>query len=120
MERLLSFWNLHTRITKEAEQYLLRHGSLETYGSRMYFMHPHQRKPYWCIVLDGLACGYIVDATGERQIRWFAEPLQGFTGVRHLYTPRKSNHYIQFLAESRILKVPALKMRIAKERFPEV
>lgn len=120
MDELMTFWKRHTRITQEAEQYLVQHGRLETYRPQEHFMRPHQRKPYWCLVLEGLACGYTIDADGRRHIHWFAEPMQGFAGVRHLYTPRKSEHYVQFLTESRILAVPASTMRTAKERFPEV
>lgn len=44
----------------------------------------------------------------------------GFTGLRHLYTPRKSGHYIQFVRDSILLRIPALRMREAKERFAGV
>lgn len=120
MERLLDYWRRYTAVSAEACRFVISHGLIEHHPAGEHFMHPDQRKPYWCLVLEGLACGYVLDANSKRYIQWFAEPMHGFTGARHLYTPRKAGHYILFLDHSTILRLPASQMRTAKERFPEV
>lgn len=83
-------------------------------------MQPHERRPYWCLMLDGLACGYIMDSNGQRYIQYFVAEMQGFAGVKHLYTPQKAGHYVQFLENSTILAIPASVMKAAKEQYPEI
>ncbi len=120
MERFFAYYRRHILLPDQAVAYLAEHGEVRRYAKGDFFMRPDERMPYWCMVLEGLACGYALDQTARRRIHWFALPMQGFAGVRHLYTPRKSGHYIQFLRESIILRIPALRMREAKERFAEV
>lgn len=120
MDRFFTYHQRHIALPKEAKTFFMRYGEICQYDKDEYFMRPDERMPYWCIVLDGLACGYTLEADGLRRIRWFALPTQGFAGVRHLYTPRQLTLYIQFLAGSTVLRIPALRMRQAKERFPEV
>lgn len=90
------------------------------YDRLAHFMTPDVRMPYWCVVLDGLAYGYTLDADGQRRIRWFATEMQGFAGVRHLYTPKQTEHYIQFAEVTTILRIRASRMREGKERFTEL
>lgn len=118
MDRLIIYWHRYTPVSPEASQ--LFQDRIVHYRRNEYFMRPNQHRPYWCVLLTGLACGYVLDASGQRCIQWFASEMQGFTGVKHLYTPRKANHYIQFLEDSTLLCMPASAMRTAKEHYPEV
>lgn len=120
MERFFKHHERHIELSPAAQRFFLKHSRVLTYPRNAFFMRPDERMPYWCMVLEGLACGYTLDEEGLRRIHWFALPNQGFTGVRHLYTPSKAGHYIQFLQDSAILRIPALRMRQAKEQFPEV
>jgi len=120
MHRFFQYCQDYIPITQAAETFLARHGQVRQYAKGDFFMRPDERMPYWCMVLEGLAFGYTLDDDGLRRIHWFALPMQGFAGVRHLYTPRQAGHYIQFGADTTILRIPALRMREAKEQFPEV
>lgn len=120
MDRFLEFIAHYIQLSAEARNYLAQHSRIMSYAKQEFFMLPDERMPYWCMMLEGLACGYTLDRKGQRRIHWFALPNQGFTGVRHLYTPRQPGHYIQFLQDSAILRIPALRMREAQERFEEV
>lgn len=120
MERFFAHYRRHIPLPDQAVAYLAEHGQVRRYAKGDFFMRPDERMPYWCMVLEGLACGYTIDEAGQRRIRWFARPMQGFAGVRHLYSPSKSGHYIRFLENTKLYRIPALRMREAKERFAEV
>src|SRR5690606_1203507 len=120
MHRFFQHCRSYLVLPQEAEAFLASHGEVCHYARGEFFMRADERKPYWCVVLEGLVCGYTLDQAGRRRIHWFATPMQGFAGVRHLYTPRPSAHYIQFMEVTRILRFPALRMREGKERFSEL
>ncbi|MFC7522319.1 hypothetical protein ACFQRK_00065 [Parapedobacter sp. GCM10030251] len=120
MNRFIDYFHQRIPLSAPAEAFLRRHGRVMVYDRLAYFMTPDVRMPYWCVVLDGLACGYTLDADGQRHIRWFATEMQGFAGVRHLYTPEQAEHYIQFTEVTTILCIRASRMREGKERFTEV
>ncbi|MEC3879172.1 Crp/Fnr family transcriptional regulator [Parapedobacter sp. 10938] len=120
MNRFINYIRQRVPFSAEAEAFLLQHGRVLAYDRLNHFLTPETRAPYWCVVLEGMAYGYTLDRDGQRYIRWFAREMQGFAGVRHLYTPKPSLHYIQFAEVSRILRIPASKMREGKELFPEV
>jgi len=120
MNRFIDYFHQRIPLSAPAEAFLRRHGRVMVYDRFAYFMTPDVRMPYWCVVLDGLACGYTLDADGQRHIRWFATEMQGFAGVRHLYTPEQAEHYIQFTEVTTILCIRASRMREGKERFTEV
>ncbi len=120
MNRFIDHFHRRVSLSAPAEAFLRQHARVVVYAPHAYFMHPDERMPYWCVVLEGLACGYTLDTEGRRRIHWFASEMQGFAGVRHLYTPKRAGHYIQFTEVSTILRIPALRMREAKEQFPEV
>jgi len=120
MNRFIDYFRQRIPLSAPAEAFLRRHGRVMVYDRLAYFMTPDVRMPYWCVVLDGLACGYTLDADGQRHIRWFATEMQGFAGVRHLYTPEQAEHYIQFTEVTTILCIRASRMREGKERFTEV
>jgi len=120
MDRFFEHFSKWVHLSVAARAFIRRHGRVMSYLPEAYFMQPDERMPYWCLVLEGLACGYTLDEDGRRRIHWFALPMQGFAGVRHLYTPKKAGHYIQFLEVSTILRLPALRMREGKERFAEL
>ena len=120
MNRFIDYFRRRVALTDAAEQFLRQHSRVQVYDRLNHFLTPEVRAPYWCVVLEGVACGYTLDADGQRRIHWFATEMQGFTGVRHLYTPRPAEHYIQFIEVSVMLQIPALRMREGKERFAEV
>lgn len=120
MNRFINHFKQYIPLSDAAEAYLRQHARIQLYDKLNHFLTPEVRAPYWCMVLDGTACGYTLEASGQRYIRWFATERQGFAGVRHLYTPKPSAHYIQFTEISTILCIPALKMREGKERYPEL
>jgi len=120
MNRFIDYFRRRVPLTDAAERFLRQHSRVQVYDRLNHFLTPEVRAPYWCVVLEGVACGYTLDADGQRRIHWFATEMQGFAGVRHLYTPRPAGHYIQFIEVSRVLCIPALRMREAKERFAEV
>lgn len=120
MNRFLDHFRSRIPLSAEAERFLRGHGQVSTYDRLNHFLTPEIRAPYWCVVLEGLACGYTLNANGQRRIHWFATEMQGFAGVRHLYTPRPVAHYIQFVEVSVVWRIRASKMREAKERFAEV
>lgn len=120
MNRFIDYFHQRIPLSAPAAAFLRRHGRVMVYDRLAYFMTPDVRMPYWCVVLDGLACGYTLDADGQRHIRWFATEMQGFAGVRHLYTPEQAEHYIQFTEVTTILCIRASRMREGKERFTEV
>ncbi|WP_262249115.1 Crp/Fnr family transcriptional regulator [Parapedobacter soli] len=120
MNRFISYIRHRIPLPAEAEAFLWQHGRVMAYDRLNHFLTPQVRAPYWCVVLEGMAYGYTLDKDGQRYIHWFAMEMQGFTGVRHLYTPNPGLHYVQFAEVSRILRIPALKMREGKERFPEL
>lgn len=120
MNRFFEYIRHRIPFSKEAETFLRTHGRVLAYNRLNHFLTPEVRAPYWCVVLAGMAYGYTLAEDGQRRIRWFATEMQGFAGVRHLYTPKPGLHYIQFAEVSRILRIPALKMREGKERFPEM
>jgi len=120
MNRFIDYFNQRIPLSAPAEAFLRQHGRVMVYDRFAHFMTPDVRMPYWCVVLDGLACGYTLDADGQRRIRWFATEMQGFAGVRHLYTPKQTEHYIQFAEVTTILCIRASRMREGKERFTEV
>lgn len=120
MNRFIDYFRRRVPLTDAAEQFFRQHSRVVAYDRHNHFLTPEVRMPYWCVVLEGMAYGYTLGEDGQRYIRWFATEMQGFAGVRHLYTPRPALHYIQFAEVSRILRIPALKMREGKERFVEV
>lgn len=120
MKRFISHWRYHMDVSKEAEVFLLQRAQVVDYMAYDHFMQPGERKHYWCFVLKGLAFGYTLDADGRRSIHWFAGPMRGFTGVRHLHTSKGPSQAIQFRTDSTILRIPALHMRAAKIRYHEV
>lgn len=120
MNRFIDHFNRRIPLTTAADRFLRQHGRVQAYDRLNHFLTPEVRAPYWCVVLEGIASGYTLDADGQRRIHWFATEMQGFAGVRHLYTPRPAAHYIQFIEVSRILCFPALRMREGKERFSEL
>jgi len=120
MHRFFQHCRSYLVLPQEAEAFLASHGEVCHYARGEFFMRADERKPYWCVVLEGLVCGYTLDQAGRRRIHWFATPMQGFAGVRHLYTPRPSAHYIQFVEVSVVWRIRASKMREAKERFAEM
>lgn len=120
MNRFIDYFRRRVPLTSAAERFLRQHGRVQAYDRHNHFLTPEVRAPYWCVVLDGLACGYTLGEDGQRRICWFATEMQGFAGVRHLYTPRPAGHYIQFIEVSKVLCIPALRMREGKERFAEV
>jgi hypothetical protein len=120
MNRFIDYFRHRLPLSAPAEAFLRRYGKVQVYDCLAHFMTPDVRMPYWCVVLDGLACGYTLDTDGRRRIRWFAADMQGFAGVRHLYTPKQAEHYIQFTEVTTILRIPASRMREGKERFAEV
>lgn len=120
MERLFTFWQKYTPVPAHVKRYIEEHAQIREYLAGEYFMQAGERMPYWCLVLAGLACGYTIDEEGGHHIHWFALPYQGFIGVQHLYTQRRENVYIQFLRPTTIIQLYALRMREAKEQFPEV
>ncbi len=120
MNRFAHYFHQRIPLSDPARAFLQQHGRVLVYDRLAHFMQPDERMPYWCVVLEGLAYGYTLDEQGGRCIHWFATEMQGFAGVRHLYTPKRAGHYIQFAEVSAVLRIPALRMREAKERFPEV
>ena len=120
MNRFIKHFSRRITFSASVEAFLQQHGQVVTYDRLAYFMSPEIRMPYWCVVLEGLAYGYTLGENGQRHIHWFSTEMQGFTGVRHLYTPRQAEHYIQFSEVTTLLCIPALRMREGKERFPEV
>ncbi len=120
MNRFIDYIRHRIPLSKEAEAFLRQHSRVLAYDRLSHFLTPDTRAPYWCVMLEGMAYGYTLAEDGQRRIRWFAMEMQGFAGVRHLYTPKPGLHYIQFAQVSRILRIPALKMREGKERFAEV
>ena len=120
MNRFIDYFRRRLPLSAQAEAFLREHGKVQVYDRWAHFMTPDVRMPYWCVVLDGLACGYTLDADGQRRIRWFAAEMQGFAGLRHLYTPKKAEHYIQFTEVTTILRIPALSMREGKEQYNEM
>ena len=120
MNRFIDHFRRRIPLTDAAERFLRQHSRVVAFDRHNHFLTPEVRATYWCVVLEGLACGYTLDASGQRRIRWCATEMQGFAGVRHLYTPRPAEHYIQFIEVSRLLRIPALRMREGKERFPEL
>lgn len=83
-------------------------------------MQMDERKPYWCLVLEGLAIGYTLYKDGHRRIRWFAPPMVDFTGTRHLHTMRNTNTAIQFTLPTALLCIPITQWRSAERRYREV
>jgi len=120
MNRLFDYYNRYIGVTREALSFLESYGEVCHYARGEFFMRPETRMPYWCMMLEGLTFGYTLYPRGERRIHWFAFPMQGFTGVRHLYTPAKLGLYIEFMEHSSLYRIAALRMREAKERFPEI
>ncbi|PPL04303.1 Crp/Fnr family transcriptional regulator [Parapedobacter indicus] len=120
MNRFINYIHQRIPLSAPAKAFIRRHSRVLVYDRFAHFMTPEVRMPYWCVVLDGLACGYTLDADGQRHIRWFAKEMQGFAGLRHLYTPKQAEHYIQFTEVTTILCIRASHMREGKERFTEV
>lgn len=120
MNRFVRHYAKRIPLSDAAVEFLRKHGKVQQHEQLVHFRMPDMRMPYWCVILEGMACGYTLDAKGYRRIRWFAMEMQGFTGVRHLYTPKPSEQYIQFTERTTILRIPALRMREGKERFPEI
>jgi len=120
MNRFIEYIDRHISLSTPAEVFLRQHGRVLTFDRLAHFMTPEIRMPYWCVVLEGLAYGYTLNESGQRNIHWFAAEMQGFAGVRHLYTPRPAEHFIQFSEVTSLLCIPALRMREGKERFSKV
>ncbi len=120
MNRFIDHFRQRVPLSAGAEAFIRQHSRLLVYDRLAHFTIPGIRTPYWCVVLQGLAYGYTLDGRGERRIHWFATEMQGFAGVRHLYTPRQAGHYIQFPEVSTVLRIPALRMREGKETFSEI
>lgn len=120
MNRFFEHFCRRFPISEDVESFFKAHARVQVYDWLSHFLTPEVRAPYWCVVLAGVAYGYTLDADGQRRIRWFATELQGFAGVRHLYTPSPSAHYIQFAEVSSVLCISASRMREGKERFAEV
>lgn len=120
MDQFIDYFRSHLSLSAEAEVFLQKYGRVLAFDQLSHFLTPEVRAPYWCVVLEGMAYGYTLGEDGQRYIRWFATKMQGFAGVKDLYAPKPSSHYIQFAEVSRILRIPALKMREGKEHFPEV
>ena len=120
MDRFFHYWQQRLSISAEVRHYIRCHAEVIDYPSGDHFMQFGERRPYWCMVLEGLTYGYILLKDGRRRILWFAQPMQGFAGVQHLYTPQRADHAIRFVLPTTILRITALRMREAKERYPEV
>ncbi len=120
MNRFIEYFRNRVPLSAEAQTFLEQHARVSVYDRRSYFLTPETRAPYWCVVLQGTACGYTLEESGQRRIHWFATEMQGFAGVRHLYTPKPSEHYIQFIEVSTVLCIPASRMRMGKEQFAEL
>lgn len=120
MQRFINHWSHYVPVSKDARKFLLQKAEIISYPAGDHFMWMDERKPYWCMALTGLAFGYTLDAEGNRSIHWFAGPMQGFTGTRHLHTPKGPSQAIQFHADSVIVRIPALHMRAAKKQYSEV
>lgn len=120
MNRFIDYFRRRLPLSAQAEAFLRKHGRVHVYDRLAHFITPEVRMPYWCAVLDGLAFGYTLGANGQRRIHWFAAEMQGFAGVRHLYTPEQAGHYVQFAEVTTILRIRASRMREGKEHFTEV
>jgi len=120
MERLFTFWRKYTPIPPTVKTYVEQHAQVKEYPARSYFMRPGERKPYWCLVLEGMAYGYSFDEAGRQHVYWFALPYQGFIGTRHLYTEAAQPLYIRFIQPTQLLLLSAFKAREGKEHFKEL
>ena len=120
MDRFIDHFRSRMPLSAEAEAFIRQHARIRAYDKLNHFLTPEVRAPHWCVVLEGTACGYTLEASGQRRIHWFATEMQGFAGVRHLYTPKPADHYIQFIEVSKILCIPASPMREGKEKFIEL
>lgn len=120
MDRFFEYFRKRLHLSGAAETYLRQHARVMFYDRLNHFLTPEVRAPYWCVVLQGLAYGYTLGEDGQRYIRWFAAEMQGFAGVRHLYTPSPSEHYIQFIEVSTVLCIPASRMRDGQKQFAEL
>lgn len=120
MDRFFDHSQRYFPLPDEAIAFLATHGEVKDYRKGELFMRPDERMPYWCMVLEGLAFGYTLYAAGDRRIHWFARPMDGFAGVRHLYSPAGQGLFIAFLEPTTVYRIAALRMREAKERFAAV
>lgn len=120
MHRFIHHWRRYVSVSEDARDFLLQHARVVQFAAGDHFMRFGERKPYWCLVLEGLAFGYVLYADGRRRILWFATPMQYFAGVQHLYTRRLVDHAIEFATPSVILQISVMHMREAKERYREM
>lgn len=120
MQRFFDYWRRYVSVSRDAGEFLRQRAKVINYKAQSHFKWADESEPYWCVVLEGLAIGYTLNGAGCRSIEWFAGPMRDFTGVRHLHTPKGTDQAIQFCIDSTILRIPALHMRVAKSRYPEV
>ncbi|HWK99843.1 MAG TPA: hypothetical protein VNQ55_07845 [Parapedobacter sp.] len=58
MNRFIDYFRRRVPLTDAAEQFLRQHGRIVAYDRHNHFLTPEVREPYWCVVLEGMACGY--------------------------------------------------------------
>lgn len=119
MHRIKILFNKYTSLSKQGEEFLLRHGKIKTYLKNEIFIQQNQKNEMFGILLDGLVGYSIINYNNDLTFTKVITPFNYFVGSKHVFSKRETNENIHFLKKSQVFITSNSNIQHAIRKMPE-